>query len=211
MITAYINYAELPSWLCLAPLRSLIDATGAAVELKPLLSSLGNVAGSNLNAGESDPLVAYRARRANARHRAASRENERMCELLGITPDKGERKIDPLYLSLGLRWLDQQDAGLSRNFDYTEAAFVKTFRDAAEVESAAGLKTVLASIGFDTDGLDQFMESERVVLETSREEILESGVFNAPAFVVDGEIFHGREHLPLIRWMLTGKPGVPPV
>jgi hypothetical protein len=28
--------------------------------------------------------------------------------------------------------------------------------------------------------------------------------------VIDGELFFGREHLPRIRWMLTGRVGAPP-
>ena len=33
-----------------------------------------------------------------------------------------------------------------------------------------------------------------------------SGVFGVPSFVVDGELFWGREHLPDIREILAGRP-----
>jgi 2-hydroxychromene-2-carboxylate isomerase len=213
----YINFSELPSWLMLAPLKDLCerektDLANVEVIWKPMLGSLGNVAGSNLKPGEDDPLVIYRARRADARHRAAKRENERMCEIIGIKPEQGERKINPLYLSLGMSWLTSQGANFQQYLSYVETAFLKTFRDAADVESLSGLTAVLTAAGTQaTDGLAQFVESEAPALEASREEILDTGVFNAPAFVLDGEIFHGREHLPLIKWMLTGKQGIPPV
>jgi 2-hydroxychromene-2-carboxylate isomerase len=216
VITIYINFSELPSWLMLAPLKNLceeakVELTHVEVIWKPMLGSLGNVAGSNLKPGEDDPLAIYKARRADARHKAAKRENERMCEGLGIKPEQGERKINPLYLSLGMTWLTNQGAELQQYLTYIEAAFLKTFRDGADVESLSGLQVVLEESGFRTTGLDHFMENEAPDLEASREEIMDSGVFNAPAFVVDGEIFHGREHLPLINWMLAGKQGLPPV
>ena len=133
MITIYINFAELPSWLMLAPLKNLCEETGVEVAFKPMLSSLGNVAGSNLKPGEDDPLAKYKARRAKARHMAAKRENERMCEILAIKPEQGERKISPLYLSLGMRWLTSKGADLQQYLTYIESAFLKTFRDGADV------------------------------------------------------------------------------
>lgn len=211
MITIYINFAQLPSWLMLASLKNLCEEASVQVVWKSMLSSLGNVAGSNLKPNEDDPLAHYKARRANARHIAAKRENERMCERLGLKSVQGERKINPLYLSLGLSWLTKQGAEFQQYLTYIETAFLKTFREGADVESLAGLQAILEQSGFRTTGLDDFVENEAHNLEASREEIMDSGVFNAPAFVVDGEIFHGREHLPLIKWMLTGKQGMPPV
>ena len=134
-----------------------------------------------------------------------------MCGILGIKPGQGERKINPLYLSLGIAWLTNQGAELQQYLSYVETAFLKTFRDGADVESLFSLKVVLEESGFRTAGLDYFVENEAPDLEAAGEEIMDSGVFNAPAFVVDGEIFHGREHLPLIQWMLAGKQGLPPV
>ena len=210
-MTIYINFAELPSWLMLAPLKNLCAEVKVDLSWKPMLSSLGNVAGSNLKPGADDPLVIYKARRADARHKAAKRENERMCGMLGIKPGQGERKINPLYLSLGMAWLTNQGAELQQYLSYVETAFLKTFRDGTDVESLSSLKVVLEESGFRTAGLDHFVENEAPDLEAAGEEIMDSGVFNAPAFVVDGEIFHGREHLPLIQWMLAGKQGLPPV
>ena len=34
----------------------------------------------------------------------------------------------------------------------------------------------------------------------------EKGVFGVPSFMVDGELFWGREHLPDIREMLAARP-----
>jgi len=211
MMTIYVNFAELPSWLMLAPLKDLYQGVNVDVTWKPMLGSLGNVAGSNIKPGADDPLESYKARRADARHKAAQRENERMCERLGIKPAQGERNINPLYLSLGMSWLTSEGAQLQQYLNYVETAFLKTFGDGADVESRPGLKVVLEEARFPIAGLDHFLENEAPDLEAAQEEIMNSGVFNAPAFVVDGEIFHGREHLPLIQWMLKGKQGIPPV
>ena len=210
-MTIYVNFSELPSWLMLASLKRLCSEVRVELAWKPMLSSLGNVAGSNLKPGVDDPLEIYKARRAGARHKAAKRENERMCERLGIDPAQGEKKINPFYLSLGMAWLTNQGAELQQYFNYVEAAFSKAFRDGADVESVFGLKVVLKESEFRTAGLDYFLANEAPDLDAAQEKIMESGVFNSPAFVIADEIFHGREHLPLIQWMLKRNRGIPPV
>ena len=60
-------------------------------------------------------------------------------------------------------------------------------------------------------GFEEFVDAERAKLVDGAGELLEQGLLSAPAFVVDGEIFHGREHLPLVGWMLHGRSGKPPV
>jgi 2-hydroxychromene-2-carboxylate isomerase len=38
-----------------------------------------------------------------------------------------------------------------------------------------------------------------------------SGWFQAPGFVVEDEVFYGRQHLPMIRWILEGRSGPVPI
>jgi len=42
-------------------------------------------------------------------------------------------------------------------------------------------------------------------------QLLEAGIFESPTFVFKGERFLGRQHLPLLSWMLQGRIGRPPV
>ena len=206
----YINFNGLPSWLALAPLGRIVAETGVAVRWQPMLGNLGNVAGSNLKPGEEDPLAAYKARRAKARSRAKARELERMCETLGIDPEAGGRTIDPTALSLGLNWIVSL-ASAEDQARYIESAFERTYRESGDVESIEAVADLIDSTGISSRGFAEFCEREQAVLEATRDEILEKSVLNAPAFILDGEVFNGREHLPLIEWILKGREGTPPV
>lgn len=206
----YINFAGLPSWLAIRPLKKIVSETDLAIDWHPMLGNLGNVASTNLKAGEQDPLAEYKARRALARSRAKAREHERMCETLGIDPDLGGRKIDPTMLALGLLWVKQQ-ADSDARFRFVESAFEQTYRESADVESATGVGALLQALSINSEGFDDFCRSEAEALEASRETTLEKSVLNAPAFILDDEVFNGREHLPLIEWILQGRQGTPPV
>jgi hypothetical protein len=38
-----------------------------------------------------------------------------------------------------------------------------------------------------------------------------NGAFGVPAYLLHGEVFIGRQHLPMLEWLLTGQPGAPPI
>lgn len=92
-----------------------------------------------------------------------------------------------------------------------ELAYTATFREAADVESVAAITGLLGRLGYPVDRFTGFAKTHLPMLESARVAQLDAGILNPPCLVLDGEVFHGREHLPLITWMLTGKPGQPPV
>ena len=203
----YLTFGELESWLTLKPLGQLLAETAVDVEVRPMLGSLGNVV-SQVKPGELDPLAEYKARRAAARRQARRRELDRQCDSLGIAAGQAERKIDPTMLSLGLLWMNR---GAGDWADYCYRAFQRTFRDTADVESQSVVAALISAAGVSTKGFGGFVDSERCALIDGTDVLLEQGLLSAPAFVLEGEIFHGREHLPLIRWMLERSGGTPPV
>ena len=43
-----------------------------------------------------------------------------------------------------------------------------------------------------------------------QQRIFEAGIFGVPGYVVEGEYYWGREHLPRVRWILGGRRGPAP-
>ena len=42
-------------------------------------------------------------------------------------------------------------------------------------------------------------------------ELRSAGLFQVPAYVVEDEVFYGRQHLPMIGWILDGRSGPVPI
>ena len=62
--------------------------------------------------------------------------------------------------------------------------------------------------GAEVSGLTDWMAGAgRAEHDRLRGEAEALGVFGVPTFVVDGELFWGREHLELIRQRLSRRPG----
>ena len=43
------------------------------------------------------------------------------------------------------------------------------------------------------------------------DELRERGLVQVPAYIVEDEVFYGRQHLPMIRWILAGRSGPVPI
>ena len=104
--------------------------------------------------------------------------------------------------SSGMLWAKRQgDAVLRRYLDLT---FERFWKRELDIEDPAVVAAVLAEAGAETGGFREYGAGEgpREVERISRE-AEEKGVFGVPSFILDGELFWGREHLPDIRDILA--------
>jgi 2-hydroxychromene-2-carboxylate isomerase len=107
---------------------------------------------------------------------------------------------------MGLLWVKRQGEALLRR--YHDAVFERFWRRELDIEDPAVIEAVAREAGADTAGLVAWMEGEgRAEHDRVRTEAEALGVFGVPTFVLDGELFWGREHLDLIRMRLSGRAG----
>ena len=90
---------------------------------------------------------------------------------------------------------------------YHDIVFARFWRRELDIEDPAVIEGVLGEAGGDTADFADYAAGEgpREVDRISRA-AEETGIFGVPSFVVDGEQFWGREHLPDIREMLAANP-----
>ena len=206
-LQVYLGFDSLGSWLSLPGLRALPAHCEVCIE--PLLASVGDV--TTKAGGKEDPLAAFKARRAKARRAFHEAEHGRKCQRLGISVEAGLRPLDFLPPAIGLKWLADKGAAAAQAVDYAEAVFAAHYREGREVASAQAIEALLQEAGAQTGGFAEAYESLGAALEAERDAMLEKGILGSPTFILEGEVFLGREHYPLINWMLNGRKGAPPV
>jgi len=194
-----LNFNNTDNWLAARATREFARTTQYPVRCIPCIGSLGNVARDS--ASRDDPLAAYKARRAEARQKFATRELERNCEMLGITTDQGSRQTSSVSAARGLATLVQSHASEDDCWRYIEAVFTAHFLGARNIASES---VVTELLGTDLTQSETDLQAIQSTLE-------DAGIFNTPSYLFGGERFHGRQHLPLIRWQIEGRAGLPPV
>jgi len=115
---------------------------------------------------------------------------------------RGTTKIwDTILASCGMLWAKRRGDQVLRR--YLDITFERFWKRELDIEDSAVVKAVLAEAGADTAGFIDYARSEgpdevaRVCRAAEQQ-----GVFGVPSFILDGELFWGREHLPDIRDML---------
>ena len=87
---------------------------------------------------------------------------------------------------------------------YLDIVFERFWKRELDIEDAAVIAAGLAEAGADTTGFAAYIaaagpqEVARICRQAE-----DKGVFGVPSFILDGELFWGREHLPDIREMLA--------
>jgi 2-hydroxychromene-2-carboxylate isomerase len=116
---------------------------------------------------------------------------------------RGTTKIwDSTLAAAGMLYAKRQGEEVLRR--YNDRVFERFWKRELDIEDPVVIAAVLGESGADIAGFAAYAAAEgpREVDHISRaaEEI---GVFGVPTFIVDGEQFWGREHLPDIREMLA--------
>ena len=119
---------------------------------------------------------------------------------------RGTQKIWNSQLALiGLLYAKRQSEPVLRR--YNDITFERFWKRELDIEDSAVVMAVLAEAGADTAGFASYLTGEgRAELVRVCREAEEKGVFGVPSFIVEGELFWGREHLPDIREMLAARP-----
>lgn len=208
-LTVCVDFSDLGSFLAVEPTRTLGEDTAVHVDWLPLAVGVDSYPGQTRKADPDDPLAEYKARRGRAREQYYLRELERNCDLLDLSVTQASRKYDYTVARLGMLWVRKckMDPGV-----YIREAFELAYRQDLTVDDPANIENLLDRCNIPANGFSEYCESAGPTeLESLQTVLMDEGIFRSPGYLYKGECFLGREHLPLIRWYLSGQKGPPPV
>jgi 2-hydroxychromene-2-carboxylate isomerase len=141
--------------------------------------------------------------------RYAYRDARRYAALQGRTL-RGTVKIwDTSLAHIGMMWAKRQGRAVLRA--YTHGVYLPFWRRELDLEDLSVVTAVLRQAGAETAGFATFVAGEgRAEHDAMQPAIFDAGIFGVPTYVIEGEVFFGREHLPRVRWMVGGKRGPAP-
>ncbi|HEY2775395.1 MAG TPA: DsbA family protein [Candidatus Binatia bacterium] len=188
-----IDFGCAASYLAIAPTRALQARLEVAFDWLPFP-----------RVTTSRPRVAVPGGDRSARHfrmRSEYRANDlrRYAQSRGLDLGDADRSVDTATASLGLLWQRRfvpSDAG-----EYVARVFDRIWRENAD----PGLVFVEECLGASAAGFREYVKDEGPrEAEAIREQLASEGVWNVPAYLVGGELFIGRQHLPAVEFSLRG-------
>ncbi|MEM7017781.1 MAG: DsbA family protein [Pseudomonadota bacterium] len=209
-LIVYIDYKSPYAYIAKDPTYQLGEQLGVEIDWRPLTLDIPSYLGSAKLAQDGKTVEQNnRSEEQWTSVKYAYREARRYAGMRGHTL-RGTVKIwDTSFASIGMMWAKRQGQAILKN--YTDQVYEPFWKRELDAEDQVVIESVLKSAGAELEGFNDFLHGEgRVEHDEMQKKIFDAGIFGVPSYVVDGELFFGREHLPMIRWLLTDKRGSPP-
>jgi len=187
MLTIYIDFKSAASYLALKPTLAMIEETGVEARWLPFSSRLFKIPDENAdeNVGERHRRVRAIAQRDAHLHYAAVQK-------IDLQFSNSPESSDAALAALAVLNSDP--------VPFVLAAFQAYWSSQADLDDQATVSQLLNNCGHEISNWPDAMAA----LQMIRENADEQKIFETPTFLIDGQIFVGREHLPWIRSIITG-------
>ena len=204
-LVAYFDFKSANSRLALGPTLALMDEVGATVDWRPLSFQPKRLKSGPADASRS--AVHVRVRAEYRRREQALYARNQGIELIHPPAD-----WDGFTANAGLLWLRRQGAEASQCRAYVTQVFADLWAGRMDSADAKATTVAIAAAGGEGAEFGAYLAGPaQAELDAVFAEARALGANDTPAFVVGGELYIGRQHLPVIRWWLTGQAGEPPV
>ena len=200
-VTVYTDYKSPYAYLAKDLTYELERDFPARLEWLPYVLDIPSFLGSARVDADGSVLEENRNAHQWRRVRYSYMDCRRQARKRGLVI-RGPQKIwDSALAAAGMLYAQRAGDAVFRR--YHDTVFERFWKRELDIEDVAVIAAVLAESGADGGGF-------AAAAETGREEVAKisraaeaKGVFGVPSFVVDDELFWGREHLPDIRAMLA--------
>ncbi|NNL84235.1 MAG: hypothetical protein HKP27_01195 [Myxococcales bacterium] len=187
-LQVFIDFKSPAAYLAYQPTRALAKELGVTVDWQPIRTNQNSIP-----VKQADEDVRARHRRVRAK---ARRETHLHYAKVQNIPMQFPEPPGCTDLALAvLAELGSCDPFVSR-------AFEAYWRDNMNLNEADVVQSLLEPGALDVRAMKAEHTIERRLREANQR-ALDLGVIDAPGYVIEGEVFVGREHLPWIRELLT--------
>lgn len=198
-ITVYTDYKSPYAYLAKDPTWALEQDFPVRVEILPYILDIPSYLGSARVDDSGTVLEESRNAHQWRRVRYSYMDCRRQARKQGLTI-LGPRKIwDSSLAAAGMLYAKQHGDAVFRR--YHDQVFARFWRRDLDIESVAAIDAELRACGA-PDGFVPAVPALRHQVADISRSAETMGVFGVPSFVLDGELYWGREHLDDIREIL---------
>ena len=206
VLTVYTDYKSPYAYLARDPVLALEADYSVIVDWKPYILDIPQYLGSARVDEAGQVVEENRNAHQWRRVRYSYMDCRRQAAKQGLTI-RGTRKIwDSTLAAAGMVFAQKQGPDVFRQYHMT--VFDRFWRRDLDIEDVVALDSLLLQAG--ASGFSGWAETGRAEVARISREAEAMGVFGVPGFVLEGDLYWGREHLPDIRERLgiTEKPEI---
>ncbi len=199
-LVVYSDYKSPYAYLAKDPTYELERSHGVRLDWRPYVLDIPSYLGSARVDEAGRVLEQSRNAHQWRRVRYSYLDCRREAAKRGLVI-RGPQKIwESTLAAAGMLFAQAQGEPVFRR--YHDTVFERFWRRALDIENPDVIAAVLAEAGAAT-GFQDWAPEGRARVAAIAQDAEAAGVFGVPSFILDGELFWGREHLPEIREKLT--------
>ena len=204
VVTVYSDYKSPYAYLAKDAVYALAAETRATVIWQPYILDIPLYLGSATLDASGRVIEESRNAHQWRRVRYSYMDCRRQARKQGLII-RGTTKIwDSTLAAAGMLYARAQGDAVFRR--YHDLVFDRFWRRELDIESIPDVESVLQTAGADIAAFSGWVETGRAEVNQIARDAEAMGVFGVPSFIVDGELFWGREHLADVKAMLMQSP-----
>jgi len=208
-LIVYLDIKSPYAFIANDPTWQMADELGIKIDWRPLTLDISSYLGSARLDEKGKVKESQRTAEQWTAVKYAYRDARRYAAVQGYTLRGTEKIWDTSLVHIGFWWAREQGADVLKRF--LAVVYPAFWQRAFDAEDLTTVSTALAQSGADVGGFADYAEGPgRAFHDQSQAAIFEAGIFGVPGYIVEGEYFFGREHLPVVRWILKGRAGQQP-
>lgn len=208
-LIVYIDVKSPYAFVAIRPTLALEAELGVQFDWRPLTLDIPSYLGSARK--KEGKVVASEGRSPRTWNaiRYSYRDARRYAERQGLILKGTEKIWDSSFANIAILWVVH--TARDRLAEYLNTVYPRFWRRELDIEDIGVIESCLADAGIDAAGFAAFASGEgRALHDALQPQFHPNGIYGVPTYVLGDDILFGREHIPYIRWALTGRSGVAP-
>ena len=202
-ITIYIDFKSPYTYLSISPIKKLAKELNIKIDWLPYVLDIPEYLGSAKVDNKGKVLESNRNDHQWRRVRYSYMDCRRYANLRKMTVLGPQKIWNTKLVSIALLWVKKQNSLLIE--DFIDHIFVNFWKRELDIENFNIVETIIEKCGISQSGFKEWKKNAgKNELDAIMNEAHEKGVFGVPSYMIEDELFWGREQIPMIKARLTG-------
>ena len=207
-LIVYLDFKSPYAYLAKDPSWQLETDFGIEIDWRPLTLNIPSFLGSARLNDAGKVVEQNRTPRQWQGVRYAYMDAKRYARLKDIKVYGPQKIWDSSLAAIGLLWTRSHKTVLRA---YMDIVYERFWLRQLDIEDPDVVAQAVAEAGGDRSSFLDYLDGEgRGEHDRLQAALHPAGIFGVPTYVIEDEVFFGREHLPMVRWLLGGKDGPAP-
>jgi 2-hydroxychromene-2-carboxylate isomerase len=208
-LIVYMDVKSPYAFVAIRPTLALECELGLQFDWRPLTLDIPSYLGSAQKKHGKVVASSGRSPRTWNAIRYSYKDARRYAERQGLVLKGTEKIWDSSIANIAMLWVAIHDR--QKLPQYLEAVYPPFWRRELDIENVAVVEDCLQQAGVDAAGFAGFQAREgRELHDSLQAQFHSNGIYGVPTYVLGDDVLHGREHIPYLRWRLSGSNGPAP-